>query len=274
MSDEPECLPSTNFLQPHFIAGTAHRLIDCAFRLLRHDIFGTPKAVPKDVMSNKNLSVRQAEKDQASAHIYGHASIQHLLIKERTGLEAILAFQPPQQVRKMSLADQRRWWNDSTRLGEGSLVALVVEYDPAALISLEVSSRHADTNRRGGDEIVSCLVPNAGLPNISMKLATPSRTDLDLLLRIYRDRLDGVLVEFHSLIPAIFVPVLQSLQRMARSRELAFRSWIVPSNDVGRQDRSVLPAVIEPEESPTPLYTRQPGFTFRLDSTTVRLVSA
>lgn len=267
MNDRPECLPSTNFLQPHFIIDTAYRHIDCAFRLLRHDIFGSPKAILREVMSNNNLSVHRMERGETSAHFYGQASIQHLFIKDRAGLEAVLAFQPPNQVRKMSLADQRRWWKDSPRLSEGFLVALVVHHETEpAFIFLEISARTTDGTRGEENKVSSCLVSDRRLSSISVKLATASRTDLNLLARIHGDRLSGVLVEFHSLIPATFVPVLQSLQRMAGTGELAFRSWIVPSNDNRSQAQLQAPVATNFQGPPPPTYARQAGFTFCLDS--------
>jgi hypothetical protein len=267
MNDGSECLPSTDFLQPHFITDTASRHIDCAFRLLRHDIFGSPKAVLKEVMSNSSLSLRRTEKADASAHIYDQASIQHIFIKDRAGLEAILTFQAPKQVRKMSVADQRRWWKDSPRLSEGFLVALVVSAGTeSASIFLEISARTTEASRQEETKVSSCLVANRGPPSISVKLATHSRSNLDVLAQIHGDRLHGVLVEFHSLIPGTFVPVLQSLQRMAGTGELAFRSWIVPPNDVESQPQLIIPVATNPKVPLPPKYARHRGFNFRLNS--------
>ncbi|KAJ6127868.1 hypothetical protein N7471_009085 [Penicillium samsonianum] len=56
-SGNSEYLPSTNFLQPHFLADPLQRYIDSTFRLLRHDIFGSAKNVLRDLLQQNDLTL-------------------------------------------------------------------------------------------------------------------------------------------------------------------------------------------------------------------------
>ncbi|KAJ5044591.1 hypothetical protein NUH16_001397 [Penicillium rubens] len=74
--------------------------------------------------------------------------------------------------------------------------------------------------------------------------------------QLYSERLTGILVEFHGLIPATFVPILENLQQIQREGDLAFRKWVLPDYKSDKDRHNI----------PPPAYARKPGFIFPLTS--------
>lgn len=258
---ETEYLPSTNLLHPHHLQDPVQRHIDSLFRLLRHDIFSDVKDVLGELVSQDSQQKSISLKDDTRAHIYSQATIQQIFIHERRGLQAILAFSAPTQIRKKSKAEQRRWWQETSRLEEGNLVCLIaVTGTQKMLLFLEVDTKRVEPVRKQDDHqdhINSCLVPDKGLPGIAVKLATRNESDLGLLIQLHGQgqQARGMLVEFHGLIPATFSPILKNLQRMMGEGHMTFEQWLVP----GRLPQT------DALHIPPPAYARKPEFTFRLD---------
>ncbi|KAJ5631321.1 uncharacterized protein N7484_011421 [Penicillium longicatenatum] len=111
ISDDSEYLPSTNFLQPHFLADPLQRYIDSTFRLLRHDVFGSAKDVLRDLLQQKDLTrVPHLPGKDTGAHLYLGAHVQQMFINERNDLEATVSFSTPPQLRNKASKEQCRWW--------------------------------------------------------------------------------------------------------------------------------------------------------------------
>ncbi|KAK5991677.1 hypothetical protein PT974_07710 [Cladobotryum mycophilum] len=261
MSDHPEYLPSTNFQKPHALEDPVQRFLDCSFRILRHDIFGDAKNVLRDLLKqSESTNAPFLSSQDTSAHIYLRSNIQHIFINQNNELQAVVSFATPPMLRTKSLAEQRRWWQESSRLEEGSLVCfLSSQSSENRLLFLEVAVKSVaapaidqTSNKKSG------LVSEKFPPSITVKLAACVRNDLNLLARFYGEKAQGVLVDFHGLISATFVPILKNLQQMQRDGDLAFRQWILPSNH-GNEN-------IQEVNMPPPAYARRPGFSFSLDS--------
>ena len=103
----------------------------------------------------------------------------------------------------------------------------------------------------------SSLVSDRFPPSITVKLAACLQRELIFLGQLYSEKLTGILVDFHGLIPATFFPILKNLQRIQREGELALQKWILP----GRRDH-------EDSHIPPQAYARKPGFVFPLSSIT------
>ncbi|KAF5861160.1 hypothetical protein ETB97_000534 [Aspergillus alliaceus] len=259
VSGNSEYLPSTNFLQPHFLPDPLQRYIDSTFRLLRHDIFGSAKDVLRDLLQQNDLTQFSyfSSKD-SGAHLYLGAQVPHIFINERKELEATVSFGTPPQVRKKTSNEQCRWWQDSNRLEEGSLVCFLASQEThRRLIFLEVTVKNASKGR--AHQHKSSLVSDKFPPSITVKLATCLQQELILLARLYSKKLTGILVDFHGLIPATFAPILKILQRIQREGELAFQKWILPGTKDDEDGHSI----------PPPAYARKPGFLFPLTSITI-----
>lgn len=104
----------------------------------------------------------------------------------------------------------------------------------------------------------SSLVSDRFPPSITVKLAACLQQELILLGQLYSEKLTGILVDFHGLIPATFVPILENLQRIQREREMAFQKWVLP----GRKDDE------DGHSIPPPAYARKAAFIFPLTSIT------
>lgn len=254
--DMEECLPSTDFTQPHFLNDPVQRHIDSAFRLLRHDIFGPVKDILKDLLSQGASGARCKPHVTRNirARVYMGASIQHILV-EKNSLEAVVRFESPHQLHGKSASERRRWWQESSRLEEGSLVVLLsAQAEENSLLFLEVTTKN--TAKEKDDSKRASLVTDGNYACLGVKLATLTPHTLSLLTKFHGERTVGVLVEFHNLIPATFVPILSSLQQMIRDGELAFQRWILPT--------APLDGVSVNSNIPPPAYARGPGFDFDL----------
>ncbi|OQE10607.1 hypothetical protein PENFLA_c086G06313 [Penicillium flavigenum] len=259
VSDSSEYLPSTNSLQPHILPDPLQRYIDSIFRLLRHDVFGLAKDVLRDLLQQDDLTrLPYFSSKDSGAHLYLGAQVPQIFINEKNELEATVSFTAPPQVRKKTSTEQCRWWQDSNRLEEGSLVCFLASQETdKRLIFLEVTVKNASKDRAHRNK--SSLVSDRFQPGITVKLAACLRQDLTLLCQLYSKRLTGILVDFHGLIPATFAPILKNLQRIQREGDLAFKKWILPSRKDEEDGHSI----------PPPTYARKQGFIFPLASITI-----
>lgn len=269
--DQSDYLPSTNFLRPHFLENPVQRYIDSAFRLLRHDTFGTLKDELNVVLHGMregtphNLLLRHS---QTRAYLYTGAAIHHIAVDEKRGFEAHVSFAPPPQLRGKSKAEQQRWWQDSPRLAEGGLACFAASSGDGGgqhILFMVVSDKNTSS---GHTKNRSHLVPIENHPSsITLKLAVTNEDDFRVLLRLYQEKVRGVLVDVSSLIPATFVHILRNLQEMMQVGEVAFHQWIVPSAALGSGNHGAGEG--EAANIPPPSYARRPGFVFRLDSIAV-----
>jgi hypothetical protein len=257
VSDNSEYLPSTNLSQPQFLQDPLLRYIDSTFRLLRHDIFGSVKDVLRDLLQQGDLKRPYLSDKGSQTQLYTASQIRHVCINEKHELEAIVCFSAPNQIRKSSMADQCKWWQDSNRLEEGTLVCFLASTGTQKrVLFLEVTAKNASKDQAGKNK--SNLVSERHQPSITVKLAACLPEDLQILCQLYSRGISGILVDFRGLIPATFAPILKNLQRIQQERELTFQKWILPAR-YDEYDSSNIPAAA---------YARRPGFVFPLASIT------
>ncbi|KAK0710442.1 hypothetical protein B0T21DRAFT_77739 [Apiosordaria backusii] len=265
LSNTPEFLPTTDLSQPHFLVDPVQRHLDSAFRLLRHDIFGPMKDSVGYLLEQQDVSqgVTAAPHigSNLKAHTYSGATVQHVLVNPRYGLEVILSFTPPPQLKTRSAPDRRRWWKESSRLEPGGLVCLVSPGNGSnEFLLFVVTNKSVDDVK--GERGHSSLVGQGSNPSITARLVKETRSTLTLLNQVFIEKRKGLLVDMPGIIPDTFVPILQNLQRMVRNGSLAFQRWILPPQD---------PALHEPHQQeaiPPPMYARKLGFVFKLDAIT------
>ncbi len=262
-SDAAEYLPMTDLTQRHFLDDPVQRHLDSAFRLLRHDIFGPLKDVVGAVLAQSNIADASTSSrfidGNIRAHRYPRAFIQHVLVNG--GLEAILSFAQPPQLRRFQPPERRRWWEESSRLEPGNLVCFVSSRGDGGEKSflLFIVTKKNTKDAQQDEKMQSTLVSDYN-PAVTARLASQSLENVTSLHRMYVARQEGLLIELPSLIPDTFVPILENLQQMMRDGDLAFRRWILPTSESDPDHHQALTDV-----SP-PAYARQPRFRFRLDS--------
>lgn len=253
LSPRSDFLPSTDFRQPHFYDDPVQRYLDTHFRLLRHDTFGPlVDFLHQTLLSfTDGTSPLSVHDGNVRAYVYHAAAISHLSVDDRRGFESHVSFSLPQYLRRKPAGERQTWWDQSKRLEQGALVCFVCAVDgrPTPLL-LVVSDKSTDPKQKNN------LVSEAYRGTISAKLATPVRTDLELLARVYHHKINGVLIDLPDLIPATFKPILENLQHMML-HTLPFQRWIIPDPANARD---------APDTIPPPRYARRAGFAFRLDS--------
>ncbi|KAF5263883.1 hypothetical protein FOXYS1_5360 [Fusarium oxysporum] len=257
-SVQADYLPSTNFLHPHVLQDPMQRYIDSIFRLVRHDTLGPVNDVLRDVLASDNVMTTRLTDRNSQAQVYHSSSVSRIFIHERRGLEAIISFSAPAYIYRKSPADQRDWWQRSPRLGEGTLLCFVTsdaENQDQRLLFLHVTSKRIESDSNKSDTPKSALVSYRDAPSITVKLATHQQSDLNFLVRTFRENVVGVLVDFNGIIPETFIPILRNLQTIKRENHIAFQNWILPPPEGVHH--------MQP-----PLYARKAGFVFPLRSIT------
>ncbi|KAM0080186.1 hypothetical protein ACKRZS_007690 [Fusarium odoratissimum] len=257
-SVQADYLPSTNFLHPHVLQDPMQRYIDSIFRLVRHDTLGPVNDVLRDVLASDNVMTTRLTDRNSQAQVYHSSSVSRIFIHERRGLEAIVSFSAPAYISRKSPADQRDWWQRSPRLGEGTLLCFVTsdaENQDQRLLFLHVTSKRIESDSNKSDTPKSALVSYRDAPSITVKLATHQQSDLNFLVRTFRENVAGVLVDFNGIIPETFIPILRNLQTIKRENHIAFQNWILPPPEGVHH--------MQP-----PLYARKAGFVFPLRSIT------
>jgi hypothetical protein len=253
-SDHAEFLPSTDLDRPHFLTDQVGRHLDTHFRLLRHEIFGKIKevlgrlmiAVENDPTLLENSKINL---DNIRAYTYPKAHLSHISFRQRRGLEAQISFPQTFQLRKKSPSDRCKWWEESGRLEEGILLCLLsLNGTKSSLLFFTVTEKRTNANKDYG------LSSQNYQATIIAKLATRTRNDMELMIRMSCQNTRGLLIEFPRVLPSTFIPVLKNIQSMQRLSRLPFRQWILPTHV---DASSIL-------DIPPPLYTWNPGFRFSL----------
>lgn len=253
-SSQGEFLPSTDFTEPHFLEGP-ERLLDVHFRLLRHDIFAAFKETMGQLIhvveNGLNMSTWANVVSQSQgAHVYTPANLVKTTFAKKTGLEFCISFKLPDRVVKMKKKDREEWWKRSKRLSGGTLLCLVLIRDR----KVHAIPLVAEKNEFGRDGVSGLLTARPVLLT-----AQATRRLLTHIAQSFRDNDKNVIVEFPSVLPATFVPILENLQRMHRQGGLSFAQWLVPTPftpDGVPKDWEILP----------PVYARKRGFYFEMGS--------
>ncbi|KAH9865451.1 hypothetical protein J1614_009035 [Plenodomus biglobosus] len=262
MSDAKEFLPFTDPDQLHFLDDPVQRHIDTYFRLARHDTFGELKGALAGVMHTvaqdpNALSNTKLNFGDMRTYQYPKAFISYVSLRGKKGLQAQISFLQPPSIRARSAEEKEKWWEESRRLEEGSLLTFVWVQDSAVRhMFLCVSEKVVDSKKEHG------LADNDNMACITTSLVTQDLSTFHTLMEANANGSCGILLEFPKVMPATFVPILESLQAMQRLNRLPFKDWIIPNkvNDPS-QSRTVA-------DVPPPLYARTAGFKFPLQALT------
>jgi hypothetical protein len=156
-------------------------------------------------------------------------------------------------IRKRTSAEKERWWEDSRRFDEGSLLSFIWIHDSTVQhIFLTLSEKTTDPKKEYG------LTHGKEMAYITANLVTQDRATVRSLMQAQTGAARGLLLEFPKVIPATFSPILESLKEMHRLNRLPFQQWIVPRRREGPQGIQTM------HQIHPPLYARTPGFKFSL----------
>ncbi|KAI8936487.1 hypothetical protein NX059_006892 [Plenodomus lindquistii] len=262
MSDAKEFLPFTDPDQGHFLEDPVQRHIDTYFRLARHDTFGELKGALAGVMHTVAQDANALNNPRLNfgdmrTYQYSTASVSYVSINKRKGLQAQIMFLQPPLVRGRSAGERARWWEESRRLEEGSLLSLIwVQGSSVQHIFLSVSEKIVNPGTEYG------LTHNSHMASITVNLVTQDLPTFRMLMKSNAGQLRGILLEFPKVMPATFVPILECMQSMQRLSRLPFKEWIIPEKlEDLKKPRTV-------SNIPPPLYARTAGFRFPLETLT------
>ncbi|CAN9158938.1 unnamed protein product [Alternaria alternata] len=254
MTDEKEFLPYTDPDQPHFLEDPVQRHIDTYFRLLRHDIFGELKGSLAGIMhavSQDPNALSYANLGDMRANQYTNARVSYVTLNKRKGLQAQMEFLQPAIVRKKNADQKVKWWDESRRFDDGSLLSFIwIQDNVVQHIFLTVSDKSTDPKKNFS------LTHHSQMAYITTSLVTQDRATVKMLMRANIGVARGLLLEFPKVMPATFAPTLESLQAMHRLNRLPFRQWIVPDKQSGTLGARAA------QKIPPPLYARTSGFKF------------
>ncbi|KAK3947289.1 P-loop containing nucleoside triphosphate hydrolase protein [Pseudoneurospora amorphoporcata] len=261
MSQRMEYLPTTDLTQESFHKDIRKRYIDTLFRLYRHNTFSAVKDFLREQLADNptenltNTSHSELGRN-GLAHFYAAATIQMVDVSLDKGIMCTISFLQLPHLRKLSQADQARWWVNSSRLEPGKLLAMVVSSNEGRrrLLYLVVGDEYIERHQSNKfKEMISGM-----RPRVQVKLARETELDIDLLNKLHVTQAQGHLFELCGLIPQAYEPTLTNIQRMSNDNSLVFQKWIIPTAKTSQQDRTV----------PPPKYARKQGFVYKLDCIT------
>ena len=260
--DQAEYLPGIAFEEPCLVEGV-ERLLDRHFRLYRHDNFGEMKLYLNNLIKICEQSPESASRvgvstDGIRAFTYRGVQVMNAWFEQKSGLEFTLSFPQPDSVREKSAKLRQRWWQDTKRLEEGALVCLLMltggQYRTNFLIV---------TKKNIGLEDHHGLAAGArALTQVKVLSSRGETGNEDQVRHLLTSSIRGkdagnhVLVEFPTILPSTFLPILENLQEMQRTSRLPFHEWLAPAPDASQDMTPVL--------VPPPLYARSSSFAFDL----------
>lgn len=258
MSNAKDFLPFTDPDQPHFLTDKTERHIDTNFRLYRHDVFGELKKALSGLLHAATddpvtLVNPKSHLGDMRAYHYSNAYISYVTFEARRGLQVQISFPQPAAVRHQSAGQRRRWWEESRRLEPGSLLSYIF-VKGSAVQHLFFTVTQKSTNPAQEFSLTNREV----MATVKAKLTTQNHAALETLTSASCGNSQGVLLEFPSVLPATFVPILENLQDMQRLSRLRFSQWLLPDQHDGPPSCKVF------QDIPPPVYAREVNFGFPL----------
>ncbi|KFY58166.1 hypothetical protein V496_06233 [Pseudogymnoascus sp. VKM F-4515 (FW-2607)] len=245
----------------HHLPGLAG-LLDRQFRLLREDTVGQLRdAVREEIVRlerpNHNQPTAQHGQQAIRKLVYHNACFSHICVDRRKGLQVVVNFSQPTQIKNKSAKHREDWWKGSKLLEADSLVCFVSSSGRIIFLSVcnpifpgKVSDR--DDTRRLDDG--PSLFRHANHASVLLSLAEYKPEDVNwITTHIGPSKTRQSLVEFPGVLLPSFQPTLRALQKMSRTLDLPFAEIIAPNT----QASSV---VIK-----APAYATKRGFSFNLE---------
>ncbi|KFY34168.1 hypothetical protein V494_06994 [Pseudogymnoascus sp. VKM F-4513 (FW-928)] len=245
----------------HHLLGLAG-LLDRQFRLLREDTVGQLRdAVREEFMRlerpNRSQPTEQKGQQAIRKLVYHNACFSHMSVDRRRGLQVVVCFNQPTQLKNKSAKHREDWWKGSKLLEPDSLVCFVSSNGRIIFLSvcnpIFIGKDSDSDDRRRLDDVPS-LSRKADRASVLLSLADYKSEDVNWIsTHIGSSQARQSLVEFPGVLLPSFQPTLQALQKMSRKLDLPFAEVIAP-------DSQASPIVIKP-----PAYSTKRGFSFSLD---------
>lgn len=122
LSSRSEYLPVKDPQQWHI--GGVSGLLDRNFRLLREDTVGQLRDTIHSLLKPSNIN-RGASSNQVRTYVHDNVRVIHIYFDRFAGLQFVVQFCQPDNVREMNKGQRQEWWEQSKRLQSGALVCLL-----------------------------------------------------------------------------------------------------------------------------------------------------
>lgn len=254
-AEQEEYLPVQDPRQWH-IAGVPG-LLDRNFRLLREDTVGQLRdAIHAET---RQTTRHNANRRQLRTHVYKQVKLSGISIDRMAGLQFVVQFQQPQNVRKMKLKERQDWWQCSKRLQPSALICLVDSRGSPIFCTVSSPSRFnpGKDSSHPYQDYTKPLWEKENVACATLNLVDASETNVQFILDQYRavTHSSMVLVEFPGVLLPAFQPTLQALQRLKGLSEFPFSDFLVPPVSGIIQDTI---------DVPPPVHATKLGFAFDL----------
>ncbi|KAL4985180.1 hypothetical protein BDW68DRAFT_198990 [Aspergillus falconensis] len=272
LSPRSEYLPVKDPRQWH-IGGLAG-LLDRNFRLLREDTVGQLRdAIHAELQPADRKKSWRHGKSQTRTHVYRQVVVQELDFHRFAGLQFLVRFAQPTNVRGQRKKKIQEWWELSKRLQPNALVCLVDPRGSAIFCTVASPERPKKGSEAADDRrhrLSASLSDDANVASVLLQLVEPSENSWQYILNCHdwqRNRSSILLVEFPGILLPSFQPTLLALQRMQKAADLPMSEFLSPS------DQSTLSILVD---VPPPVYAASDGFGFNLkclmnDGSTLRV---
>ncbi|KAJ5910118.1 hypothetical protein N7504_004761 [Penicillium tannophilum] len=254
-SSRSEYLPPKDPRQWH-IPGLAG-LLDRNFRLLREDTIGQLRDVMHAELQPGNR--QDGRRNQTRTHVYKQVTVHSVAVHRHSGMQFLVGFSQPPNLRGMDSTKRKEWWKLSKRLQESALVCLL---DPRGFaIFCTVSTADRPNGRVKSDpndqKLSGSLSESGNVASIVLELVEPTEDNWQYILDCQASRrsLSASLVEFPGILLPSFQPTLLALQKMQKVADVSMSEFLAP------QDVNSLSLLVD---VPPPVYATTPGFSFDL----------
>lgn len=254
-SSRSEYLPPKDPRQWH-VPGLAG-LLDRNFRLLREDTIGQLRDV---IHAELQPGTRQGGgRNHTRTHVYKQVTVRSVAMHRHSGMQFLVGFSQPSNLRGMESTKRKEWWKLSKRLQESALVCLL---DPRGFaIFCTVSTADRPNGRMKSnlteEKLSGSLSENVHVASIVLELVEPTEDNWQYILdcQVSKRSLLISLVEFPGILLPSFQPTLLALQNMQKVADVSMSEYLAP-HDVNSLSLLV--------DVPPPVYTTTPGFSFDL----------
>lgn len=256
-SSRAEYLPVKDSRQWHLngIAG----LLDRNFRLLREDTVGQLRdAIHAEFQVNMHQGTQRT---QTRMHVYRQVVVHSMILHRFAGMQFLVKFTQPPNVRQSEKNKRAEWWNVSKRLQSSALVCLLDPNGFAIFCTVAAPDRgYEKHNDKKKWNIAPSLSDNPKTASIILELVEPTEENWQYVLDCQaannaRQNLSVSLVEFPGILLPSFQPTLLALQRMQKSEDIPMSEFLATDHF----DSQIVMTNIPP-----PVYAASPGFYFDL----------
>ncbi|PTU24827.1 hypothetical protein P175DRAFT_0450803 [Aspergillus ochraceoroseus IBT 24754] len=257
LCSQSEYLPVKDPAQWH-IGGLAG-LIDRNFRLLREDTIGQLRDVIHTEL--KSGGRKGSQKSQLRANVYQRVQVRALAFDRFSGLQFLVQFEQPSNIKSMKKLQKKEWWELSKRLQSSALVCLTDPQGYAIFCTVsdirDRSKRKPNSDTKPREKPTGSLWEDSSLASVCLELVEPTEQNRQYILNCQsgKSAQSISLVEFPGVLLPSFQSTLLALQKMQKASDLPMSEFIVP---LGAGSSGGVADV------PPPAYTLAPGFSFDL----------